>query len=254
MHDANDSRHPISNRLLAVLPPTEFAFIQPHLKEVVYEPGTMLARAGDTLRTCFFPNGGMVSLLCVTEQGRSVEAGFTGFEGMIGVSVILRKNEMPYDALVQASTPGVYSGCQGRSRSLQPRRRFSRRYAPLCIRHSQANVADMCLQSLPHDRISALPLAYRDVRTIKQPSPQSDAGISRSHARRSTNQHRNDREFDPEDRCDPIRSRPCRDNRPRTHPSFLRATATGSFAKNRTNILQIVTSLCRTSDRQMSAT
>jgi CRP-like cAMP-binding protein len=106
MHDASDSRHPISNRLLAVLPPDEFAFIQPHLKAASYEPGVMLARAGDTLRSCFFPNMGMVSLLCVTEQGRSVETGYAGFEGMIGVSVILGKNEMPYDALVQANTDG----------------------------------------------------------------------------------------------------------------------------------------------------
>ena len=106
MHDASDSRHLISNRLLAVLPPAEFAIIQPRLTEVSYAPGTMLARAGDTLRTCFFPNKGMVSLLCVTEQGRSVEAGFAGFEGMIGVSVVLGKNEMPYDALVQADTSG----------------------------------------------------------------------------------------------------------------------------------------------------
>src|SRR5436190_17419539 len=106
MHDASDTRHPISNRLIAALPPVEFAFIQPHLKEVTYEPGTMLARAGDTLRSCFFPNSGMVSLLCVTEQGRSVDAGFAGFDGMIGVSVILGKNEIPYDALVQANTNG----------------------------------------------------------------------------------------------------------------------------------------------------
>lgn len=66
----------------------------------------MLARAGDSVRKCFFPNNGMVSLLCVTEQGRSVEAGFTGFEGMIGISVILGKNEIPYDALIQAPTEG----------------------------------------------------------------------------------------------------------------------------------------------------
>lgn len=106
MHDASDKRHPIHNRILSVLPPAEFAVIQPYLNEVSYEPGTMLARAGDTLRTCFFPNNGMVSLLCVTEQGRSVEAGFAGFEGMIGVSVLLGKNEIPYDALVQANTSG----------------------------------------------------------------------------------------------------------------------------------------------------
>ena len=106
MHDASDSRHPIRNRLLSVLPPADFSVIRPHLEPVSFEPGTMLARVGDSVRTCFFPNTGMVSLLCVTEQGRSVEAGFTGYEGMIGITVVLRKNEMPYDALVQAPTEG----------------------------------------------------------------------------------------------------------------------------------------------------
>ncbi len=106
MHDATDKRHPIPNRLLSVLPPNEFAVIRPHLEAVSFQPGTMLARAGDSVRTCFFPNSGMVSLLCVTEQGRSIEAGFAGFEGMIGLSALLGKNEMPYDALVQAPTEG----------------------------------------------------------------------------------------------------------------------------------------------------
>lgn len=106
MHDASDVRHPIHNRILSLLPPAEFAVVQPYLTGVIYEPATMLARAGDTIRTCFFPNSGMVSLLCVTEQGRSIEAGYIGFEGMVGLSVILGKNEMEYDALVQAPTDG----------------------------------------------------------------------------------------------------------------------------------------------------
>jgi len=106
MHDASDSRHPIHNRLLSVLPPAEFAMLQPHLEEVSFPPVTYLARAGERVRTCFFPNSGMVSLLCVTEQGRSVEAGFVGFEGMVGISVVLGKDEMAYDALVQAPTTG----------------------------------------------------------------------------------------------------------------------------------------------------
>ena len=106
MHDATDHRHPIHNVLLSILPPTEFALIQPSLEAVALEPGTMLARAGDTMRRCFFPNNGMVSLLCVTEQGRSIESGFVGFEGMVGLPVILGKNEMPYDALVQSPIDG----------------------------------------------------------------------------------------------------------------------------------------------------
>jgi CRP-like cAMP-binding protein len=46
----------------------------------------------------------MISLLSVTEQGQSVEVCYTGFEGMVGLAVILGHNEMPYQALVQAGT------------------------------------------------------------------------------------------------------------------------------------------------------
>ena len=106
MHDANDNRHPIQNGLLSGLPPAEFAVIQPSLEAVSFQPATMLARAGDAVKTCYFPNNGMISLLCVTEQGRSVEAGYTGVEGMVGISILLGKNEIPYDALVQAPTDG----------------------------------------------------------------------------------------------------------------------------------------------------
>jgi len=106
MHDASDSRHPVHNRLLSILPPAEFGMIKPYLELVEFEPTTMLARAGEIVHTCFFPNSGMVSLLCVTEQGRSIEAGFTGYEGMVGLSVLLGNKEMPYDALVQAPTTG----------------------------------------------------------------------------------------------------------------------------------------------------
>ncbi|MEP6705269.1 MAG: Crp/Fnr family transcriptional regulator, partial [Acidobacteriota bacterium] len=88
------------------LPPSEFSAIRPYLEEVSYQPGNMILSAGDSVQDCFFPNSGMVSLLCVTEQGRSVETGFVGFEGMVGIPVLLRKNEMPYDALVQAPTSG----------------------------------------------------------------------------------------------------------------------------------------------------
>src|SRR5687768_8276739 len=106
MHDAKDDRHPIHNHILSSLPPAEFSLIRPHLESVEFEPATTLARAGDIVHTCFFPNSGMVSLLCVTEQGRSVEAGYTGFEGMVGLTVVLGNREMPYDALIQAPTIG----------------------------------------------------------------------------------------------------------------------------------------------------
>jgi len=97
-------RTSLRNRLLSVLPVEEYDLIQPHLQATSFERGTLLARAGDTMENCYFPNGGMISLLCVTEQGGSVEAGYLGHEGMLGIPAVLGKNDMPYEALVQAPT------------------------------------------------------------------------------------------------------------------------------------------------------
>jgi CRP-like cAMP-binding protein len=91
----------LKNRLLSALPDSELDILQPHFEPVSYAPGTILFQAGDTIRHTYFPHSGMVSLLSVTEQGQTVEVGFTGFEGMIGLPVLLGQTEMPYQAMVQ---------------------------------------------------------------------------------------------------------------------------------------------------------
>ena len=96
----------IRNRLLSVLPPDEFEFIRPHLEFVELPLGNMYAQLGDSISKCFFPNSGMISLLSVTEYGTACEVGYVGFEGMIDLDVVLGKNEMPYQALVQANCNG----------------------------------------------------------------------------------------------------------------------------------------------------
>lgn len=95
-----------TNRLLSIMPPEEMAFIQPHLELVSFPVGHFVALSGDSLKKCYFPNSGMISLLAETESGGAVEVGFTGVEGMVGTPVLLGKNSMPYQALVQAPTEG----------------------------------------------------------------------------------------------------------------------------------------------------
>jgi len=106
MHDAPPQILPIVNRLLSILPPEEMDFIGPCLELVSFPIGHFVALAGDSLKRCYFPNSGMISLLAETQEGGAVEVGFTGFEGMIGMPVIFGKNEMPYQALVQAPSEG----------------------------------------------------------------------------------------------------------------------------------------------------
>jgi len=106
MHDTPHARLAIENAILSALPPVEFEFLVARMQPVSLATGTIIAHAGDAMRRCYFPSTGMVSLLSVTEHGKAVEVGFTGFEGVVGLPVILGKNEMPYQALVQAQSDG----------------------------------------------------------------------------------------------------------------------------------------------------
>jgi len=107
MHEGAISTPAIRNRLLSVVPPEELdILLLPKLEQVSLPVGTVIAHAGDSLRHCFFPENGMISLLSVTENGNTCEAGYTGFEGIIGMPVFFGKNEMPYQALVQAPSDG----------------------------------------------------------------------------------------------------------------------------------------------------
>lgn len=105
MLDASHKLHThVHNRLLSVLPTDELRVLEPHFEQASLARGVLLAQAGDPVTRCYFPGNGMISLLSVTEQGQTVEVGYTGHEGMVGLPITLGQNEMPYQALVQAST------------------------------------------------------------------------------------------------------------------------------------------------------
>lgn len=106
MHDVSTAPSQIANRLLAILPPEEFAFLQSHLELVAFPNGHFVALAGDSLKKVYFPNSGMISLLAETHNGAAVEVGFTGVEGMVGTPLLFGKNAMPYQALVQSPSEG----------------------------------------------------------------------------------------------------------------------------------------------------
>lgn len=104
MHDTINFRLSVRNKLLSVLPDSEMDFLAPHFERIVLSPGHLVYQAGDSISSIYFPNSGMISLLSVTEHGQTVEVGFTGFEGLIGLPVLLGQNEKLYQALAQTET------------------------------------------------------------------------------------------------------------------------------------------------------
>ena len=106
MHDLPHSRLAIENTILSALPSAEFDYLVSKMEPVTYRIGTIIGHAGSDVRRCYFPCSGMVSLLAVTEQGKAIEVGYTGYEGVVGLNAVLGKDEMPYQALVQADSDG----------------------------------------------------------------------------------------------------------------------------------------------------
>jgi CRP-like cAMP-binding protein len=92
------------NRILAALPQTEFARLQPHLEMVHLEKGEVIYISGDSIRYVYFPNSGLLSLLSTTESGATVEVAMVGNEGIVGLSTILKNCVIPYEVIVQMTT------------------------------------------------------------------------------------------------------------------------------------------------------
>lgn len=90
-----------SNALLSALPREEYERLSPHLELVRLTPGKILYNAGDAVRHAYFPKGGMICLLSTTEDGRTIEVGVIGNEGMVGIPIVLRSGGAPYQVMVQ---------------------------------------------------------------------------------------------------------------------------------------------------------
>lgn len=92
----------IGNKILSTLPKEEFELIQPHLKTCFFKLGQIIYNEGDSINNVYFPKYGMISLLSMTQDGHTVEIGYTSEEGMLGLPIILGRNEMPYQAMAQS--------------------------------------------------------------------------------------------------------------------------------------------------------
>jgi len=89
------------NQLLAALPVKERERLLPSLKRVPLTLGDVIYEPDERIRYVYFPTSGVVSLLCTTNDGASIEAGTIGMEGMAGIPVFLGVDSSPNRAIVQ---------------------------------------------------------------------------------------------------------------------------------------------------------
>ncbi len=98
---------PRANCVLRAIPPEDWSRWSAYLEPVHLSVGQVLSEPGRVPGYVFFPTTAVVSLLYVSENGASTELAVIGHEGMVGVSLLMGGNAMPYQAMVQSAGLGL---------------------------------------------------------------------------------------------------------------------------------------------------
>lgn len=154
------------NRLLRVIPPEEYAWLQPHLMTVRIEHGQILAEPDEPFRYVYFPETMVVSQVNRMEDGSVVEVGTIGNEGMVGISLFLDADALPSRTLVQVAGEGkrmpaeVFGdGAQARPQFQRLLRRYTHAYLTQVAQTAACNrmhsLDERCARWLlmTHDRV-----------------------------------------------------------------------------------------------------
>jgi CRP-like cAMP-binding protein len=97
----------VRNRLLAALPPGDFAALAPALRPVETDLRQVLHEPGQTIRSVLFPERGMVSHVLPLEDGHAVEVGLVGREGVVGLPALFGAERATTEAMVQMAGPAL---------------------------------------------------------------------------------------------------------------------------------------------------
>lgn len=93
---------PLKNRLLAALPPKDFALLSAHLSHQDLEKGRHLYDPGDPIETIYFPHHCVISLMTLMENGAAIESATIGREGALGLMAAVAPRQSLVRAIVQA--------------------------------------------------------------------------------------------------------------------------------------------------------
>jgi CRP-like cAMP-binding protein len=98
---------PISNLLLLSIPDEEFVLLRPLLEPVDLPRYRVLYEQGEKIVHSYFLNQGMISLVIIASDGRTVEVGIAGRRGVVGVPLAFGLNDAYSRAIVQLPGNGV---------------------------------------------------------------------------------------------------------------------------------------------------
>ncbi|HEY3973930.1 MAG TPA: Crp/Fnr family transcriptional regulator [Candidatus Sulfotelmatobacter sp.] len=86
--DEDGDGNAVHNTILLGLPPQESKLLFPKLEFVRLMTHHILHEPGDTLKSAYFCNSGLISILSAFPDGKTVEVGLVGKEGFVGIPLL----------------------------------------------------------------------------------------------------------------------------------------------------------------------
>ena len=100
------SGRPVSNRILLSIPDNEYRTIRPYLEYLGLPGHYAIHEPNEKVKFAHFPNAGLISLLVATKDGKTVEAGVVGSEGVTGIPTVVGLTRSPLREIVIIPTVG----------------------------------------------------------------------------------------------------------------------------------------------------
>ncbi|MBU1376771.1 MAG: Crp/Fnr family transcriptional regulator [Alphaproteobacteria bacterium] len=100
------------NSLLEALPPSDYAFVAPHLVQIELERGRLLFDPGDPIDQIYFPHDGVISLMTLMENGAAIESATIGPEGALGLMAAVAPRQALSRAIVQTPLRAARIGAE----------------------------------------------------------------------------------------------------------------------------------------------
>jgi CRP-like cAMP-binding protein len=97
----------IKNQILADLPEVEYQRLLPHFEPVDLPSGKVLYEIDETIKYLYFPFNAMISLVTQMSDGKIIEVGLVGNDGMTGIGTLMGQKTSGERALVQIPNGGV---------------------------------------------------------------------------------------------------------------------------------------------------
>src|SRR5580692_6578679 len=94
---------PPGNLLLAAMSPADLALLRPHLHFVAMPVMTDLEQPNQPIKTVYFMEAGIASVVAVQQDDTKVEVGLIGREGMSGLALVMGSDRSPHSTYIQVA-------------------------------------------------------------------------------------------------------------------------------------------------------